>query len=428
MRRALSWFALVLVASAAAQVAPPSGASPVALSLGYRGQIVAGAWNPFQLTTRDVGAGTLRLRIDRGSLLEGELPWSVEVPMSGGPGLHVVDGDLFIPLWRSFVWSYEAGGRIVASGSYARALADPQPLDLVVSSDPRLAAHLMSARRIDVTSDDLPTRVAAYDGVRSIWLDGSLPNPSPAAMTAAAVAGSLVMVLGDVREATAWGGLLDPGAWRSIGAGGWWSGAAPSADELARAYLPRGEILAAFLASGGAPLPREWPRGRLLVALIGYLVAVAVAWRTGGVPGLVTSLVVFSAATVAGYSLFASEPAQLRAERELRIEGGPLAQVIRVHDVRTLPDAMVAVPRVAQPASAVAGDLHLARDARTYIALVRGRAASLHEPPTAVALVGEPHTSELAASVAITTELPPGARLVAEGANWRLRLVDGVPW
>jgi hypothetical protein len=247
-------------------------------------------------------------------------------------------------------------------------------------------------------------------------------------MTAAAVAGSLVMVLGDVREATAWGGLLDPGAWRSIGAGGWWSGAAPSADELARAYLPRGEILAAFLASGGAPLPREWPRGRLLVALIGYLVAVAVAWRTGGVPGLVTSLVVFSAATVAGYSLFASEPAQLRAERELRIEGGPLAQVIRVHDVRTLPDAMVAVPRVAQPASAVAGDLHLARDARTYIALVRGRAASLHEPPTAVALVGEPHTSELAASVAITTELPPGARLVAEGANWRLRLVDGVPW
>jgi len=424
MRRVVGWFLLCALGIALAQGTPRQ----VEFLLGFRGAIVADAWNPFLLTTRDVGSGTLTLRIDRGSLWEGEIPWVVEVPVVGGAGLRVVEGDLYIPTWRSFVWSYEAGGRLLASGSYARELSDPRPLDLVVASDPSLAAHLGSERRIDALADDLPVRVAAYDGVRTIWLDGSLPLPSPAAMTAAAVAGSLVMVLGAATLDRAWASLLTDASWRAIGAGGWWAGEAPDAEAVARAYLPRAEILAAFVAEQLAPSPPMWPRGSLLVALFAYVLLVSLAWRSGGLPGLLTYVVVVGAASVAGYALLGDQPAQLRATRALKIEGGSLAQLILVHDVRTLPDAQVALPLVAQPAAAMAGELRLGADAVTTVALLRGRAASLHEPPTAVALALEPRTSGLTAPKALAATLPSGASLWVEGGSWRLRLPEGVRW
>jgi hypothetical protein len=400
----------------------------VEFHLGFRGATVADAWNPFLLTTRDVGSGTLTLRIDRGSLLEGEILWVIEVPVVGGAGLRVVEGDLYIPSWRSFVWSYEAGGRVLASGSYARELADPRPLDLVVASNPSLAAHLGSERRIDVLADDLPVRVAAYDGVRTIWLDGSLPLPSPAAMTAAAVAGSLVMVLGSAAEDRAWAPLMADASWRAIGAGGWWTGEAPSPEAVAGAYLPRAEILAAFVAEQTAPTPPRWPRGSLLLALFGYVLFVSLAWRAGGIPGLLSLLVVVGAASVAGYALLGDQSPQLRASRALRIEGGSLAQVIQVHDVRTLPDARVTLPLLAQPAVAMAGDMRLGGDPVTAVVLTRGRAASLHEPPTAVPLASEPSTSGLAAPKVLTAALPSGTHLMSEGESWRVQLPERVRW
>lgn len=424
--RTVPWLLLTALLSVTLAQGTPR---QVDFTLGFKGALVADAWNPFRLTTRDVGSGVLTLRLDQGSLLEGELPWRVRVPVVAGPGLRVHEGDLFIPRWRSFVWSYEAGGRVLASGSYARDLADSRPLDLVVASNPSLVAHLEGARLVDVTATELPVRVAAFDGVRSIWFDGSLALASPAAMTAAAVAGSLVILRGMPAQQRGWSELLGETDWRAIGAGGWWTGDAPTSEQLARAYLPRAAIIAAFVADGSAPTPGVLPRGGLLLALAGYVLLIGLAWRAGGLPGILTWVVVVAGASVASWVLLGNQQAQLQAQRTLLLEGGSLAQVITVHDVRTLPDTLLALPLVAHPAAPMAGELTIGAAVSTAVTLARGRAVSLVEVPTARSVAAsEPHASALASPLQVALPLPAGASVLASGSGWRLRLPEGVRW
>jgi len=117
------WLALLLAASL--HVGQGQGSDRLAeVEVGFRGAPVADAWNPLRVTVRDVGSGRLTLVADQGNLRDGEIPWTMVVPVTGGAGVRVLEVDVFLPAWRSLVWSLEAGGSIVASGALPREAAE----------------------------------------------------------------------------------------------------------------------------------------------------------------------------------------------------------------------------------------------------------------------------------------------------------------
>lgn len=381
-RSGLLGLALLL---AGAVVAQPGGRL-AEVELGFRGAPVAEAWNPLRVTVRDVGSGNLTLVADQGSLREGELPWTMVFPIAGGAGVRVLEADVYLPAWRSLVWSLEAGGAIVASGALPRDAADRRRIDLVVSARPGAVAERVPGRVVDVPAAALPGRAAAYDGVRSVWVDGTAGVPTPAVLSAAASAGAVVVLAEAVLADAAYAGLFPADAtWVAIGAGGWWRGEPPTGSQLEAHQVDLRAFVAGFAAAGGIEPPVALPVGALVVGASAYVLLLLLAWRAGGAPGVVTWLVL-----VAGSSLVASVAARppaptLVEARGLQVAAGDLAWRAQLHDVFTLPAAEVEVPRSARTATPVPGRLRLGSAPGTSLVLQRWRGATLVEPPRATA-------------------------------------------
>jgi hypothetical protein len=465
-RLAPAWLCVVVLASTGAAAAQ-AGARLAEVELGFRGAPVADAWNPLRVTLRDVGSGQLRLVVDLGSLREGEVPWSQVLPIAGGAGVRVIETDVYLPAWRSLVWTLEAGGALVASGTLPRDAVDRRPVDLVVSARPGDVAERLGGRVVDVAAVGLPTRAAAYDGVRSIWFDGSVAAPAPAVLTAAAAAGAIVVAVGDGRADPTLAGLLPANGWTGIGAGGWWTGAAPDAADLQAVRVDVHAWATAFAAADAVVAPDGPPAATVALLASLYALLVAVSWRAGGAPGLATWLVVVAGASVLAWTTWRPQAPTLTETRALHVAAGDLALRQRAHDVLTLPAGDVTVPHLARPSVAVAGSATLGTRAATTLTLARWRGATLLEAPQATAPLlgwdaagrpeargdrvltevrvvggaawarldpgrppGEPTDPEPLAGAAAAFEalLPPGAVWARVGRDWHVALPLGVRW
>ena len=367
---------LVLAATASSPWAVAQGAPLAEVELGFRGSPVADAWNPVRVVLRDVGTGEAVLTIDQGSLLEGELPWTVVLPIVGGGGVRVLDVDVFLPAWRTLRWTVDAGGLRLASGALARSDADRRPVDLVVSSRAGEVAGTLGGRALDVAAADLPARAAAYGGVRSVWLDGTTPLPDPRVLAAAAAGGAVVVVQGSARTNAALAAVrasaVELGGWLGTGAGGWWFGDAPDGAALTAARLDVAALATAFAAADAVDLPRYPPPLHVALASAAYVVLIAVAWRVGGAAGGVTWAWIVVAVGVATVVAWRPSQAQVVQQRALHVESGGLSLRQRAFDVVTLPAATVGGRRRREARLAAAG-----RRAPRFEPAHRGRARPL---------------------------------------------------
>src|SRR5690606_36919383 len=100
--------------------------------------------------------------------------------------------------FRTLTWSLTTADRVLGSGSLGAREQDQRPLDLLLSADPgRYRAEFgETARLVDVAAADLPQRVSAFDGVRSLVIDGSVAAPRLEAVAAAASGGAVVVLHG----------------------------------------------------------------------------------------------------------------------------------------------------------------------------------------------------------------------------------------
>jgi hypothetical protein len=395
------------------------GAPLAEVVLGFRGAPVADAWNPVRVRVRDVGDGEVRLTIDQGSLLEGELPWTVVVPIAGGGGVRVLDVDVFLPAWRSLRWTVDAGGLRLASGALARTEADRRPVDLVVSSRAGEVVGALGGRALDVAASDRPARAAAYGGVRSVWLDGTAPLPEPRALAAAAAGGAVVVVQGAARTdaalAAVRGAAAGYGGWWGTGAGGWWFGEPPDGAALTAARLDVAALATAFAAADAVDLPRFPPPLHVALASAAYVLLIAVAWRVGGPAGGVTWAWIVLAVGAATFAVWRPDAAQLVQQRALHVASRDLGLRQRAYDVVTLPAATLGIDGVARPASPLLGGVRHGATPRTEVVLGRWRGATLLEAPQA-------------ASAALGWGDDGAPRAIGDVALAGVRVVGGAAW
>lgn len=387
MRRVLAW--LLLWATASSTWVGAQGAPLAEVVLGFRGAPVADAWNPVRVLLRDVGAGEAVLTIDQGSLLEGERPWTVVLPIVGGGGVRVLDVDVFLPTWRSLRWTVDAGGLRLASGALARTDADRRPVDLVVSSRAGEVVGALGGRALDVAAVDLPARAAAYGGVRSVWLDGTAPLPDPRVLAAAAAGGAVVVVQGAAQASTELAvvraSAAEQGGWLGTGAGGWWFGAPPDGAALTAARLDVAALATAFAAADAVELPRFPPPLHVALASAAYVLLVVVAWRVGGAAGAVTWAWIVIAVGAATVVAWRPSDAQVVQRRALHVASSELSLRQRAFDVVTLPAATLGIDGVARPAAPHLGGVRHDATPRTEVQLDRWRGATLLEVPQAAA-------------------------------------------
>jgi hypothetical protein len=438
------------------------------LELGFGGALVAGAWNPLRLTLRDVGPVDLEIVIDQGSLREGTVPLVYRATVRGGSGLSVFDDEIFVPTWRSFAWTVRAGATTVASGSVPRGDADARHVDLVVTQAPgpwrmRLGT---GARVVDVASDRLVARSAAYDGVRTLVVAGDGELPRADALVSAATAG-VVVVLSDAALAAPALAVLAPAApsaWRRVGAGWIVTEAAlepgPAVFEAAR--VDHAATVSAFSAVGRLEAPASIPSTRLLFGAAAYALAVLVVVRFGGVPGIVAAATLAGAASFVAWSALRPPSPTLMTQRDVVIGGGGgIGQRWRLHDVLSLPAADV---RVEAPARSILAIPLSTGPAGTTVALARWRAQQLLERPRVADVplrwdvdgglvnggpraltqvqvkagasygtippgaTGSPVTSDplppSAMSRALLDVVPDGTAIASDGATWFVTLAD----
>jgi hypothetical protein len=358
-----------------------------ALELGFGGTLVADAWNPLRLTLRDVGPVDLEIVIDQGSLREGSVPLVYRATVRGGSGLSVFDDEVFVPTWRSLVWTARAGGITLASGSVPRADVDRRPLDLVVTQAPGPWRPRLGdgARVVDVTAERLVSRSAAYEGVRSVIVAGDGDPPRPGALVSAATAGAVV-VLSDVAAQTPTLSALapsDPLAWRRVGAG--WivqEGALePGPAVLEAARTDHAATISAFAAVDRLQIPSSVPSITLLFAAAAYALSVLIVLRFGGTPGIVAAGALAVAASLVAWMALRPSDSTLHVTRDMVIGGGGgLGQRWRLHDVMSLPAADVRIDAAARPIMAI--PLSTGPHGTT-VSLARWRSQQLLERPRA---------------------------------------------
>ncbi len=376
------WMVALAVVGLAAHAAAQTGRAQVELGLG--GHPVADAWNPVQVTVRDAAPSVLRLRIDEGSLLEGPriVRYSASVP--GGSGVTVFQDDLYVPNFRSLSWTLASGRTVLASGSLGAGDADARPLQVVLSSAPGSwrGAFAADARVVDVAASDLPARAAAFDGVRTILLDGSAAAPRAASVAAAAAGGVQVLLAGTLPDSQAGLARLAAAGSHRLGAGVVMRVDADPAAVRARlaAWKPQDRAgLVQALAADRLVRPPPTPSQPLMLSLAAaYALAALLGLRFGGAPGLAAGLVLALLVSVAGWRLLRPASPELTASRTVQLGGGELALALRVDERLTLPSGVVSLDGAGRPLSALPYSVD---DGTTHIELPRWHAVAVAARP-----------------------------------------------
>jgi hypothetical protein len=193
-------------------------------------------------------------------------------------------------------------------------------------------------RAVDISSGDLTTRLAAYDGVATLLLDGTAAAPSLEVISAAMVAGVNVFLLPNlpashaaIAELAAEYPFLGVGTLQEVTAEG-------LRDRLtAQLQAPWRNAPAALISADLVQYPEAAPQLPLLVAVAGYLLLLLLLLRFGGIPGLLSSALLAGFAGVMAWGYLRSDTAQFDAARTLELSRGPLARVERVHSLISLP-------------------------------------------------------------------------------------------
>lgn len=383
VRLLVALLALTLVAAGWSQT------RPARLELGFAGEFVAGAWNPLRLTLRDQGRGgaVLELVFDQGSLRRGEQLAGYRAEIAGGSGLVVFEDDVYVPAWRAFRWTVRRGASVVASGALdpRRGRLDDRPLDLLLSAQPGhwRAAYGDDARPVEVAAADLPRRGAAYDGVRSLLVDGTGAVPATAAVAAAAAAGVRVLLVGELPPSHAELVWLAPGLAAGLGAG---EVRRVAPEDVARALaapptLDPDALLAAIAADGGPAGPTGVPQLSLLVAVGGYLLAVLALVRLGGAPGLTAALALALLASFAAWAALRPPVSHYEDRHRIEVGAGGLALALEARGLLSLPEGEVASAGALRPAEARP---YRVDDDRTLVRLPRWGEATLLARPEIV--------------------------------------------
>lgn len=320
IRLRLTVLAVLVAASAFAQAAE--------LRLGFDGAFVAGRWNPIEFSIRDVANVTLTITIDQGDLRTGSLPARHTWQLPGGPGLSVVEDELFIPAWQSFSWSAATPGRVVASGSFHPRDLDERPLAVIMSSQPSRHASLVPAgtRLVGQSAARLPERLAAWDGVELLLIDGSTAPPTLAAVAAAAAAGANVVLLEPLPASFGELLLLAEQPVTRLGAGQLLRGTTVTVAEQLRP-LPDSVALDGYLAElNEFSLSSSVRPIFLFPLLIIYSAAAVLLIRSAGLPGAVAAACLGTLGAVLAWPSLQPEATLSRAELQLQVSAGGLSR------------------------------------------------------------------------------------------------------
>ncbi len=359
-------------------------------TLGVAGQPVAEAWNQLRLELRDAPPATLTLQIDQGTLRSGEVPLTITHAVRGGAGISIFERTIFLPRFARLTWRLATTDRVLASGSLPGREVDTRPLDLLLSGAPGAyrsayeGAVGPGARLVDVAATDLPTEPAAYDGVRSLLIDGTAAAPRLEAVAAAAAGGAVVVLRGPLPSSHSDLLLLLGGAEATrLGAGAVLhveADAQAAVEAMAALQMPgREALLAALLAE---PLVRpDAPVRQLQVALVlaAYALATLLLLRWAGTPGLVAALALAGTLSLVGWRLLRPAAPQLEGQLTLALAGDGLALESGASELLTMPRATLNLSGHRRPLRPTP---YLVDDGGTHVQLERWRAVMFEAAPT----------------------------------------------
>jgi hypothetical protein len=324
----------------------------ISLELGFNNALVADHWNPLKLIRRDQPAQTLTLTIDQGTLRDGEVLAVYQKDLGAANGLDVFEDDVYFPAWRRFSWRIENSDRVFASGSIERREVNAQPLTLLVSARPEqwLRSFAEGARVLELPFSLLPNRLASYDGVETLLIDGTAPAPTLEAVTSAAVAGVKVLLLEGLPESHAELNLLAPRVRQRLGAG--WI-ARTSADGVRATLsmltpLDTKALMKALVSEDLHQRPPLVSPMVVLVAASSYALVTLLLLRFFGTAGLLTSFLLAGLASFGAWTWLRPAHPQLSETRTL-VLNAELAYKGGVESLFTLPDAALSLGLKAHP-------------------------------------------------------------------------------
>lgn len=361
----------------------------VDLALGVAGQPVAEAWNPLRVELRDAPPATLTLHVDQGTLRTGEVPLTVTLDVRGGAGLTIFEELIYLPHFASLSWRLATPERVIASGSVAGREADERPLDLLLTSTPGVyrvpfqEAFGPGARLVDVVATLLPQDVAAYDGVRSLTIDGSAAAPRLEAVAAAAAAGVVVVLAGPLPPSHSELLLLLHGADAArLGSGALVSsdgGVTTAVEALSQALAqaPNQAALRAALLEQPLVEPPPQLKETILVLMAAAYAVLTLLLLRFGTPGLSASLVLAGLVALIGWQLLRPPVPQLQAGAVLAVAGGDLALLRPATEVLTLPRTTLTLPTRNRP---VRPQAYWVDKDGSHFGLERWRALLLEQP------------------------------------------------
>lgn len=377
------------------------------LSVGFDGEVVAGRWNPIEFSFRDFSEVTLTLTIDQGDLRSGSIPAVHTFRLDGGPGLTVIEEDVFIPAWQSFSWTASTAERVLASGTLHPRDMDQRQLAVVLSTSAARQAALVPAdlRLVSLPSARLPERLAAWDGVSLLLVDGTTAPPSLAAIVAAASAGADVVLLSPLPASFAELGLLAGDGSSRLGAGSVTLGTVSDVHG-ADWVLPDSEALEQLLSERNSlDLPEPVRLVLLLPALLLYSVVVVALWRLAGVPGAVAVTCLGLLLAALAFPALQAGPQVSTSTLELRISSGGLSRSHTVFSLLDRTGGTAALPGIYRPLSA--RTYHVV-DAGTSLAVQRWRP---------VELAGRPRLAESGSSQGASASTPDLLALFPAGST-----------
>jgi hypothetical protein len=327
-------------------------AADIEVHLGFAGSVVSGAWNPLRVQLRDQPSARLLIEIDQGSLREGSQWVRYDVSLAGGRGVSLHQDDIYVPTrWQQFIWSVRTPDAVLASGSLDRRQVDIRPLQLVVARDIGEARVWFGRdeRVVDVLASNLPERAAAYDGVESLVLLEANSRLSLASIAAAATAGVTVALVDPLDNSLSELNALAPDKLTPLGSGavvrttlGNWSRARGSLSPLAT------DDLAAALLVGLLETPPHVLDQRMVVLMAtaySALVLALIAW--GGTPGLLSSVLLSFALSLAGWIYLRPDANLLVRSRTVSLSRGGLAHVLERQRIVSFPEQRLELDQAA---------------------------------------------------------------------------------
>lgn len=326
----------------------------VHFDLGFSGEFVSGRWNPVRVELRDIHEAELEIHIDQGSLLTGELPVVYRARLPGGNGLSVFEDDLYIPTWRQLSWLIKSGKNTLASGSFNPQERSSSPLDIIVSVQPGRwrSFYDSSSRVLETDPGRLPKRLAAYNGVRSLLIDGTSEPPQLEAIAAAAASGVKVILNTPLPNSHNNLSLLATSPINRLGAG-WIIVSGKEPDEF-RTFLSvqnglNSPLFETIVGAIEHPAQRGAPRLLLLVVLTIYSLLTLFFLRLGNAVAIISTLALGLIFSLGAWVLLPPETPRLTSTLSLTVCGGELAANLRFHSIYNRPGGELNLGLVGHP-------------------------------------------------------------------------------